>query len=44
MNEFAQQGLSKINLDTKQFTDGIYLLRVLNKNEVVLNDKITIKH
>jgi hypothetical protein len=28
MNEFAQQGLSKINLDTKQFTDGIYLLRV----------------
>lgn len=42
--EYAQSGNSKINIDTKQFTDGIYLLRVLNKNEVVLNDKITIKH
>jgi hypothetical protein len=42
--EYAQTGNSKINIDTKHIIDGIYLLRILNKNEVILNDKITIKH
>ena len=42
--ENEQMGNSKINIDTKQISEGIYLLRILNKNEVILNDKITIKH
>jgi hypothetical protein len=42
--ENAQTGNTKIAIDTKQMAEGIYLLRVLNKNKVVLNNKITIKH
>jgi len=42
--EYAQTGNSKINIDTKHISEGIYHLRIINKSEVLLNDKINIKH